>query len=367
MKVVAFITLALLIASVSSQPSLNIFPNFCSDLFGASTSNYSSLLNVSLLIVLVVLTILGITYAFGIAFGIEPLKAFTRSEFLVWLFNILIIIVVSSGLAFAGAAIAFISNVGLVGIQSISSQSGITVPPVPVSSAYDVYMAICQNYIGNGVGIAVSEIMPATVTSFILSTLQGLQIKLMPYYFGLNFQPFAGIEPVMGLMTSQINIFYAMLGIFVALSLLLFIIYSIFPIFLYVGILLRSFPWTRAAGGTLLAMFISFYIVFPAILYPFSLYMPTITASLNLGLSTSWISLFSFSAILAVVPFSTFVGTFSPVASEISGFAHVISTIGLQLLGLIIAFVISLDLVEKLGDLLGAPSLHTRKLLGKII
>jgi hypothetical protein len=120
--------LLVVVASVSAQS----FPStFCSDLFtGANANNtllsagtYADLLGVSLLIVVLVLTSLGVVYAFGMAFKVESLKAFTRSEFLESFLNVVLIIIIGTGVAFSGSAIGFITNIGIVGIQSVSSQT----------------------------------------------------------------------------------------------------------------------------------------------------------------------------------------------------------------------------------------------------
>ncbi len=63
---------------------------------------------------------------------------------------------------------------------------------------------------------------------------------------------------------------------------------------------------------------------------------------------------------LAVLPLIS--GT--SMLSEISGFAQTIASTGLQLMGVLIGLMISLDIVEAIGKLLGAPSTHTRSLLG---
>jgi hypothetical protein len=44
-----------------------------------------------------------------------------------------------------------------------------------------------------------------------------------------------------------------------------------------------------------------------------------------------------------------------------------VSQFAVQLLGLVISLIIALDLTEALGDLLGSPSLQSKKLLSKVI
>ena len=52
---------------------------------------------------------------------------------------------------------------------------------------------------------------------------------------------------------------------------------------------------------------------------------------------------------------------------EVQGFGSSASAFAVQLIGVVISLLISLDPVEVLGDLLGAPSMHAKRLLSKVI
>jgi hypothetical protein len=378
------IALAMLLLLVSSASAFSLPSTFCSDLFTGTNANnpllnassYASLLGISLLVVLMVLTVLGITYAIGMAFKVESLKNFTKSEFLESFFNIVLIVVISSGVALSGSAIAFVTNIGLAGIQSVSSQSAScgassaggqcasSIAPaqaVQVTDAKSVYLGICNNYVQNGIDTSISNAVQGQVSVQILTAMLGMTFDWRISGNGVMFIPLWGIFPVVSLVNTQVGIFDAIIGMLLLITFLLYIIYSVFPVFLYVGILLRSFPWTRTAGGTLIAMFIAFYIIFPAILYPFSLYLQNLYGALSIP--TSNLTGFSYSAVLAVLPLVS--GT--NMLSELSGFAQTLATVGLQLMGVLIGLMISLDIVEAIGKLLGAPSTHTRSLLGKLL
>ncbi len=372
---------ALLIASAGAQGLINIPAGLCPTLFpsgGAvsstgvalgNASTYSSIISISLIVVLTMLSVLGITYALGTAFNIEPLKAFTRSELAESIFSLALILVLGPGLAFSGSVISFISNVGLASMLTLPSSGTATFPTASVTSAGDVYVALCNSYITQGTNIMISNAFTTYATFTIMEFIRSLNFPISGQ-FGVNeFKPFAGIFPLSkGLINGQLEAFYAMVGILLGVTFFLYVIYAIFPLLLYAGLFLRSLPWTRAAGGSFIAMFIAFYIFFPAILYPFSLYMyssngytPLTISSSGQAITTS--SFFSVGAIGAVIPW--FSG--SLIVNEIYGFAQQGAAVALQMLGVLIAFVISFDLVEAFGDLLGAPSLHTRKLLGKLI
>jgi hypothetical protein len=367
MKMAYLIAVLALLGTANAQ----LFGGFCSSLYSgaglstslSSASTYSGLVGISLLLVLLVLTALGVVYAFGYGFGIESLKRFARTEFIESAFNLVVIGVIASGLAFAGGAISFISALGSLGASSLAAVTGSGAYNSSISSASSLYLALCNNYIHSGLESLLPDTIALATTQGILSALQQFNFELMPNYFGFSFSPYAGIQPVVNLIGMQLGFFMLMIGISIAIPIFLYIVYFLFPVFLYVGVLLRSFPWTRAAGGSMLALFISFYIVFPSLLYPFSTY--AVTQFQSLPVSSLSGSGFSLQALLTLIPISTLFG--SPVLDEISGFSAQVSQFAVQLLGIVISLIIALDLTEALGDLLGSPSLQGKKLLSKVI
>lgn len=377
MRMALLATFFILVASSGAQSVaggiaqwFNLPSTFCSSLFSPTTQsplavagNYTTLLGISLLVVLVVLTVLGLVYGFGVAFKVDSLKSFARSEYLESFFNIVLIVLIGSGLAFAGSAISFIANLGLAGTQAITSQAG-AAQAVQVSTVDQVYGGICNNYVYSGINVAFNNLFSAEVTSFVLSELAGMPVKMMPGGIGVRFSPLLGTIPMINVINTQIMIFEAIAGLLLAITFFLYIVYSLFPVFLYAGILLRSFPWTRAAGGAFIALFIAFYIVFPAILYPFTIYMGNFYSAL--GVNASGFATFSFGALLEV-PTALLGSNGTPMLDEMDGFAQTAGLVGLQLMGVLIGLVVSFDLVEAIGKLLGAPSAHSRTLLGKLL
>jgi len=318
----------------------------------------------SVAIVLAVFTVLGVVYAIAISFGIQSLKEFVKTELLEGMFNIAIIMMIAPGLAFAGGAMSFLSNLGGLTVQNMAGGGGAA---TSVTSAHDVYLSICKSYIGTGVVTTLPYIVSISVTMVILNTLHNLVIELKPGSFGFSFSPFGGLDPVIALVGMEFSFFMLMIGFFVAIPMLLYIIYFLFPIFLYTGVFLRSLPWTRSVGGSLIALFISFYIVFPSLLYPFAQYNAGQFVSLSLGNSIWDAVAFSATTLLQAVPFSNVFG--NSMVNQINVFADAVSILAVQILGVLIAVIISLDLVEVIGDLLGAPSIrsHSKRLLSKVI
>lgn len=404
MRIFALVTILLLFGAASAQFEGFLTP-ICSNLFGSTTSsptgaNVSVLVQVSFVVVFLVLVVLGIVYAIGYGFGIDSLKAFVRTEYIESFFNLILIVFIAGGLGFAGSAISFLSSVAGIGSTSTS-----------VNSVYDAYFAICTNYLTNGAGTILGYAAQISTEITILDIFKGTLVQAAPGDFGFGGLLFSGLQPVDNIYDIQAGFYMAMAGMFIGIPVLLWIIYNLFPWFLYTGVLLRAFPWTRAAGGSFIALFIAFYIVFPAIILPFSEYgvsgnggaiscsaggaLPSCSAgtpSCSNGATPScvattptcvgggspptcqnWDTHDQINSISNMVGFSPslITGTlgvfFGGAYDEVKSFSATASAFAVQILGVVIALLISLDIVEVLGDLLGAPSMHTRDLFRKVI
>ena len=384
-KIIIAMLLLLLLqpAAFHAQSLEQDFSNlFCAPLFGGSSvvgstiavstpSTYSNMLDFSLLIILMVLVVLGIIYAIGYSMKIDKLLSYSKTELLESIFNIIIIVAIAGGMGLVFSGISFITSIANTGLASaqnaINSQGGgiVLLPTTQVTNAHDLYVGICDNY-GNGIIGIVGNLINLYELGIEQSLAQSLTIELMPNYGGflmltpgVTFSPLAGLSPSMQVISSLFTIISAFVAIMIGIPLLLFFIYYLFPFFLYAGVLFRSFPWTRAAGGTLLALFISFYIVFPSLIYPFSVLSTT-----NLGNAYTAPSLSS--STLSINNWEQF-GSLVRLGPLILAYVGGLSGAILQIAGLVIALVISYDLVEMFGKLLGAPSASGRKMLSKVV
>ncbi|MEM3876738.1 MAG: hypothetical protein QXP24_03390, partial [Candidatus Micrarchaeaceae archaeon] len=129
--------------------------------------------------------------------------------------------------------------------------------------------------------------------------------------------------------------------------------------------ILRTIPWTRAAGGAFLGLFIAFYLMFPILLYfmlqasPSSSVLPVINTNSFLKSPNSFIS-------------ST--GTFLTTVLQMISFDIVTPFINVivepmifTIFVLIISLIISYDFMELMGDVLGAPSLSSSNTLKRVL
>ena len=353
---------------------------------GVQTSNVGtnpliSIVSISLLIILVVLTITGLVYAVGYAFQIETLLTFAKTEIAEAFINLLIIAAVAGGISLAVAGVYFFANfAALNGAAAITSST----------SAYDLYTSICNN-VQNSIVVAgltnwFGVFMNLYITNFFASGSPpqgGLALHFMPNGFGFAFSPFQGLALVTTLLWDMQTIYFGTMFLGMFIIMLLFLIYFLFPLIFYVGIALRSFPWTRPAGGSLIALFIAFYIVFPALIYPFS--MPAHTGSDPdagkgfCALADAHASDFSAGMLQLCTSHSFLIASSQDYTSLIDfnfgdiyydtvySFITGIEFSGLNLVGLIIALLISYELVEKIGGLLGSPSLQGSRALSRIL
>jgi hypothetical protein len=356
----------------------------------AALTNYNSIVSISLLIILMVLMVLGIVYAFGFAFHVDSLINFAKTELQESFANLIIIAVVGGGMAFAFGAITFFANFGT--LQSSA--------PVSATSTSEMYVLLCdniestlvmrglENWFGVFLNLYITNLLasnapPGSPTAF--------TIYLMPNGFGIAFTPYQGMSLVTTLLWDEQTTYFGSIFMGVFMIVILFIVYFLFPLFLYAGIALRSFPWTRAAGGSFIALFIAFYIVFPALIYPFTNLMnnPVNNAAnpgaynpsnpeAGQGFCTPGSQFYDTYSGLCTAPtfltssFSAYENlvTFdfgSMYYDNVYAFVQGIEFVGVNLVGLIIALLISYELVEKIGSLLGAPSLQGSRVMSRIL
>ena len=419
-------------AGAASLPTATLFN--CNSLFtnGATSPGYTPLVNtalsdastykvfleLSLFIVFMVLSVLGIVYAIGVAFNIQKLVTFVKNEYLESFANLLIVFIFVGGLGIFDGSVVFLAHL---------ANTLLPAPPTSTfTSSQGVFIATCTNLENGMITTNLLDYGYVFTNLFIFNALVSFSVQLMPNDFGISFSPWGGIQTLKTALWSEEGISFGLLGMGGLLVMFLFVIYFLFPVFFYVGIVLRSFPWTRAAGGAMLALFISFYVVFPALVYPFSgqltgtvnyicsasqvgwigpgyydftsgsstvkvyagtqaayktdvstyggggVYIgssatssPTVCSSVDsitqkLG-NQAWSTL---SGILDVVDIS---GFGSAMYDNVSTFTSDISGSIIEIVGIVIAFIISFDLLEALGGLLGSPSLRSNRLLSKVI
>jgi|GEM_PF-3422120 hypothetical protein len=364
--------------SVTSSTAGGTGGQIVSNVFSGGLTG-GGVLSLALLIVVMVLAVLAIVYGVGYGFGIRKMVEFAKTEYLESIFNIVLIVLIAGGFAGVGNVAGFFA-----GMASASSLSSSYLPP---SNIMQLYSGICNNTIKGQVAPAVGNIAKTLLNLPVYTFLQSFTIALTPPAIFSDFSPGVIFKPLYGTnIDYQLIVFLLMplfLTVFIGITVIFmfFLIYFLFPIFLYAGILLRSFPWTRAAGGALLALFIAFYIVLPVLYYPLLAVAakqvssaPNVQcSSQSLGgdcqtpdaiASSGWMN--SFFGALGTLG-SVFPSPTTLFIELTDGYVSFLAFAVLEFIGFGIALIISFDLLEALGDFLGAPSLQSGRLLERLI
>lgn len=332
----------------------------------ASYSSYTSLLKISLLVAFAMIMLMGLVYVLGIASKWDMLKKFAANEYLEDFLSIIIILIVIGGIAIFNSASVTVANTFTV--NPSSSTTSILTPA-------SLYTSLCSNMFSNMIEPGLLTEIWIEINRILIGLIGGLKIDLAPSNFGIIFVPLAGFSLVNQLLWIEGGASFFMLSAGAMMIVLLFVIYYLFPLFLYLGIALRAFPWTRAAGGAFIALFVAFYIFFPAIMYQFSTSFSTFTnpSSSAVGLCSSGkTNCVSSPESLATSSFKAYLGVLNldvgyTAYTNIYYFSYIFLYLALNVFGLILALLISYEVLGIVGRLLGASSVKGSNMFKKIL
>jgi hypothetical protein len=343
--------------SASGTSSGGVIPS--TNILSGQSNGVQSLITVSVFIMLVMLMIVALVYMISYVTGIASLMNFVKAEI--------------GEIILTGIIIAI-----FIGGFSAASAATTTVHIAGVSVGQQTFVDDCTYLSDASLNLFVPYVF-LNVMNWLIDVPESLTVKIEPSYFGLQTSPLNGYN----LFDTSLSILENVTGAFMILIIItigtLGLIYGLFPIFLYAGIVLRTLPWTRAAGGAFLGLFIGFYIVFPLLLHVMLAgYASTVTApnsnptvntvqSIIQGVSSN--SQSGGTAVLnsVISLFTTIGGIYGGQWGLINGYIYfVIEPAAFTTIAIIISFVISFDFAELAGDLLGAPSLNADSLMSRI-
>ncbi len=378
MPLISVSLLLMLVGITSAAPSFVLIN--CQSLFANGISSYSGpigavtsflgIVNICIILMLVDFSILSVAYAIGSGFQIDTLTNFAKQEILEGVLNVAILVAIGLTAISVYPAMNFMVNIAQLGQPNAGALTGLT--GQPIASSVDVYYALCSNIDTNIITSGFTNWLQLIVTLYIANFLQSINILVIPNSYGYAYQPFAGVALLVQLLWDDQTAFFGTMFFGMFMIVLLFVIYYLFPIFLYVGLALRSLPWTRAAGGSLIAMFIAFYIVFPALILPFVVLSTSNTSTVCGGTNAgsplchqqNFLSA-SISGIIDAMGNSFDLGQFY--YTDVVGFVEGFWYIGINLFGLVVALLISYELVEKIGGLLGSSSISAQRALSRVL
>lgn len=330
------------------------------DVLSGQVTGKQNIILMSLLIMLIMLLITSVLYMLSYVLNLDLLKNLAKAEMGEVIITVIIIFVFFGFFNFATAGTAGYAKVGR-----------------------GLYVDDCT-YISN---TSIALFVPFLFVNFIrwLSELiTSLQITIEPAFFGFSFSPLTGynlFDTVLGILDDMTG---AIIVVLLGTLLLLGLIFALFPLFLYAGIILRTLPWTRAAGGAFLGLFVGFYIVFPLLLHVFLSGYAAGQIPISSSLTENAVSGFAQTSDMqntGSTYLSTTLNFFSTEAKQlynsigtsvtlglINGYIYyVLEPAALALFAVIISFMVSFEFAELTGDLLGAPSLSTSGIFNKVL
>lgn len=364
MRVVVLAAAMLLVMALLPQQASAASPadSYCSVVIPSSTvllsnsSAFGSLMSLAALIMLLMATVAGFIFAIGYAFKIDKLTRFSKAE----LGEILIT-----------AMVAFIFLGTFSAVNSTAGPSALFYASGGALSR-GIFFSDCTQLYSSSAGLVLPLISIGLQDDF-YSALSTITVSIEPNQWGAKFSPFAGYNLVVALVNTFMAVTGGLIGLTFAITFFLAVVYAVFPIFFFVGIVLRTLPWTRAAGGSFLGLFMGFYIMFPLLMhYALSINTLSLAAVTENGALTGVMSMFlSLNSLNPLTLFANIVSfissTLSPASMVQSFIQGVIDPALYVVFALVISLIISFDFTETVGDFLGAPSLSSKNTLKGII
>lgn len=405
MRILVLVAAALIVLSL--MPGAQFIQGFCTGstgtvaqngtiaaqpIIGSGKQGVSTVVEYTALIMLAILMVMALLYMVSSIVNLPGLTNTVKSE---------MVEIVATGIVIA---------IFFGGFFAVSQLSGGNSGLAFGGTNRNIFVSDCEILAGSSLSLVppmfAANLISNLMTSFTDSAPP--EIEITPMGFGGTFSPLAGLNLLPNTINYLTEITSLMIIALISVTFLLSIIYSLFPIFLYAGIVLRALPWTRAAGGIFISVFIGFYIIFPMVLYVTLNNFSSVTVKivsnytnqtanvveLNPGLSSSTTAagttsntfIQNFGSVNSGPGlFSFFSTTFSALWVNVkncaSATAPALSCHGLingyintflepafiTLVGVVFSLIISLDFADILSDMLGAPNLTTASLLGKVL
>ncbi len=308
---IAIALLSLLILNAYAAVSITSIPCIITKTNTSINTCIASTIPLAFLGILVSLMITGLIYIIGTVINYERLKGLYRDEMWETAKSLIIIAIIFSSLAVSSAIAA-----ALVGANSSPKPSAITTNLASVYTAADTNYLVPQladaersfsGLLGLSVGtdllrsLTISPYLPIPIwtpwTGVIGSVDFGANVKL---FAATNYITQVYGTPSLSLATGATDIVTVVLLSLQVQHDLIYIIAALgLGVLIPVGIIMRSIPFIRGIGGTLIALGIGLSIVYPALLvgfnmpisnYMFSISPPQTQATFTCGAGRSWIN-----------------------------------------------------------------------------
>lgn len=193
--------------------------------------------SITFVVISATMALIALAYAVATGFHLPRLQAWVKEEFYQALASALIAVLL----------IMFVSTITNTMISIYGKD--------PFGIAFGYILAMTSNLTNYFLQVLEYDVLYALAQSVVF--------KVMPSQFGFNINPFAGYVTLTSmfslLMEAILGGMAVMLGQYAFLS----FIHTQLSIIVPIGIALRAFPFSRAAGGALIAVFLGFYVFYP--------------------------------------------------------------------------------------------------------
>ena len=324
------------------------------------TAGEQNVLTISVLIMLVVLVVVAVIYMISSIMQLDLLKKLVKSEITEVIITALIVFVFIGSFNLAGLGLNASTNV----FHIAGSRFG-----------KGLFVDDCTYLVGSSLNL-IPPIFQINIVRFFLNTLSTFNIQVMPSDFGFADSPFQGFALFDKLLGTLEDIAGAFLILNMATALMIGLIFGLFPVFLYAGIILRTLPWTRAAGGAFLGIFVGFYIAFPILLHVMlgGYVAPSNGLDFLTGINSATFAIAATGSSSAPSFLSyglAYLGTMLVnvnLNGLVTGFISVVLEPAVYtFISIIVSFIIAFDIAEITGDMLGAPNLTANRMFNRLI
>ena len=388
-RISALAAVALLL--LAAMPSAGVMQDICSGtstgagiipqtpVIGTGGTGVTSVVGLTVIVILSVVLVMAALYMVSKVANLPSLENLVKVEF-AEMAGTGIIIAIFFG-AFFTAALA-----GAAGTTTTNPTLHFNGP------GRSVFVNDCMMIGNESIGM-VLPIMASGTVNFVINLVDSATIKITPGGFGFTVSPLSGLSMITATMTELGEIVTLFLMALLAINLALGLIYGLFPIFLYLGIVFRALPWTRAAGGIFIAMFIGFYVVFPLMLnatiggFSAASYN-SVTAYYSSDAANGIAAFTSNTAVVNIGTIGQQAGLLSSASGALTFSGNVLRSMAgypngygvingyiadfmgppiMVIIEIAFSFIVALDFADILSDILGAPSLSTERLLGRML
>jgi len=226
---------------------------------GERTETQIAWQSIALAVVMLSFLMGAVAYAVGVGFNMPKLKAWAKDEF----FQTLATAIIAGGLFMVIPSINLLITSLTIGASSCMPQNNGDVKTQIETEHVPASFAVATCFLYEQMSVLKTTYVMLGVVNFSSALYINMGWYLAPMQLGISFAPFSGLTSIndyIGMIMNFAGV--AIVALYANIIMLEFLERSLMGLF-PVGLALRAFPFTRSAGGALIALCIGFYVVYP--------------------------------------------------------------------------------------------------------